>query len=129
MGGRQTHYDLTVTYEITRAGDIDILDEGVYASERYDSPIDALGDLGTFIQQNGGPDAWDVTDAHEIASCWLPEGEGTEVAYHAHLELVTEPDDFRWAPYRTARRLAMLTWRRLESANFGTLQRRAGGAA
>ena len=128
MGGRQTYYDLTVIYEITRAGDIDILHEGVYANGRYDSPTDALGDLGTFVQQNGGPDAWDEIDPYEIASCWLPEGEGTEVAYHAHLELVTEPDDLRGAPSRTTRRLAMLTWRRLEAANFGTLRRRAGGA-
>jgi hypothetical protein len=123
MGGRRTRYDLTVTYAITPAGDIDILDEGVYASDRYDSPTDALGDLGLFIQQNGGPDAWDETDPYEVVSCWLPDGEGTEVSYHAHLERVTETDDLGWAPHRTTRRLALLTWRRLGAANFGRLRR------
>src|SRR5262245_13204692 len=88
-----------------------------------DSPTDALGDLGLFIQQNGGPDAWDETDPHEIASCWLPGGEGTEIAYHAHLELVSETDDLGWAPHRTTRQVAMLTWRRLDAANRGALQR------
>jgi len=75
MGDRRTRYELTVTYAVTRTGDIDILDEGVYAIEPYESPTDALGDLGHFIRQTG------------------------------------------------VRRPAMLTWRRLDAANRGALQR------
>ena len=75
MSGSTTYYDLTVTYAVTPADDIDILDEGTYARDRYDSPTDALGDLARFISDNGCPDAWSETDPYEVASCWLPYGE------------------------------------------------------
>jgi hypothetical protein len=80
MSGRRARYELKVSYEITHADDIDILDGGEYAHELYGSPLDALGDLGHFISQNGGPDAWDELNPHEIASCWLPDGPHTEIA-------------------------------------------------
>jgi hypothetical protein len=57
-----THYDLTVTCAVTPADDIDLLAEGTYARDRYDSPADALGDLACLIRDNSGRDAWSETD-------------------------------------------------------------------
>jgi hypothetical protein len=98
MGSRGIYYDLTVTYAVTPADDIDILDEGTYARDRYDSPADALGDLGRFIRDNGGPDAWSETGPYEVASCWLPYGEGTEIAYSARMDRVAVTGNHSWAP-------------------------------
>jgi hypothetical protein len=111
-----------VSYAITRAEDIDILDEGEYAQELHDSPLVALGDLGDLISQNGGPDAWDEIPENEIASSWLPHGPGTEISYHARLERVTTTDEAGWTQ-PIDRQPAGLTWGRLEAANLGALRR------
>jgi hypothetical protein len=122
MSGRRAQYELKVSYEITHADDIDILGEGEYAHELYGSPLDALGDLGHFISQNGGPDAWDELTPYEIASCWLPDGPHTEIAYHARLDRVTTTDDQGWTR-EVDRQPASLTWGRLNAASFGVLRR------
>lgn len=126
MGTRGTYYDLTVTYAVTPADDIDILDEGTYMGDRYDSPADALGDLGRFIRDNGGPDAWSEIGPYEVASCWLPYGEGTEISYSARMDRVAVAEDHSWAPCRIKQQPALVTWGRLNAASRGTLRRQPG---
>jgi hypothetical protein len=120
-----THYDLTVTYAVTPADDIDILNEGTYARDRYDSPTGALGDLASFIRDNGGRDAWSETDPYEVGSCWLPYGEGIEISYSAWMDRVTVVEDQRSTPSRTGRQPALVTWGRLNAASFGALRSQA----
>jgi hypothetical protein len=88
MASEDTRYDLRVFYSVTRADDI--LDEGLYAQDLYTTPTAALGDLGLFIRDNGGPDRWDAIDQHEVGSCWLRHGQDTEVSYHARLDRVID---------------------------------------
>lgn len=121
MQSSRTYYDITVNYAISRADDIDVIAEGEYARERHDSPTDALNDLGRFIRRNGGAQCWSETDSHEVGSCWLPDGDGTDISFQARLERVTVRDH-GFGPYHTTREPAVLTWRRLNAASFGTLQ-------
>jgi hypothetical protein len=121
---KRTRYDLQVFYEVTRADDIDILDEGVYARDEYDSPSAALDELGAFIQAHGGAEMWDEVDRYEVASCWLRHGPDTEIAYQARLERVTDFAVVTWAQPASSRTPAMLTWGRLSAATFGGLPRR-----
>jgi len=117
-----TSYDLQVFYSVTRADDIDIVEEGVYAQDRYRSPTEALGDLGHFIRENGGPDMWDEIDQYEVGSCWLQHGPGTEISYHARLDRVVE-QPLGTSPGAAGRTPAMVTWGRLNAATFGGLSR------
>jgi hypothetical protein len=121
----ETRYDLQVFYAVTRADDIDILDEGLYARDEYNSPTDALGDLGHFIRENGGPDMWDEIDQYEVSSCWLAHGEDTEISYHARLDRVTAVEVLAGTPPASKRTPTMLTWGRLNAASFGGLRRGA----
>ncbi len=123
MAADDTRYDLRVFYSVTRADDIDILDEGLYARDSYRSPTDALGDLGRFIRENGGPDMWDETDQFEVRSCWLRHGPDTEISYNARLDRVRDVGPGGWAQPES-RTPAMLTWGRLNAATFGGLSRR-----
>jgi len=123
MGSRATYYDLTVTYAVTPADDIDILDEGTYARDRYDAPADALGDLGRFIRDNGGLDSWSEVGPYEAASCWLPYGEGTEISYSVRMDRVVVAEDQGWAPCQIRQQAARVTWGRLNAASRGTLRR------
>jgi hypothetical protein len=117
-----TSYDLRVFYSVTRVDDIDILEEGVYAQDRYHTPTEALGDLGHFIRENGGPELWDEIDQYEVGSCWLRHGPGTEISYNARLDRVVEPP-LGTAPRAGSRTPAMLTWGRLKAATLGGLSR------
>ena len=110
MAAEDTSYDLQVFYSVTRADDIDILEEGLYARDRYSTPTAALGDLGRFIRENGGPDSWDEIDQYEISSCWLPHGGDTEISYHARLDRVTAVEAQIGTPPVAKRRPALLTW-------------------
>jgi hypothetical protein len=123
MAGDDTRYDLQVFYSVTRADDIDILDEGRCARDSYRSPTDALGDLGHFIRENGGPDMWDEIDQYEIGSCWLRHGADTEISYQARMDRVIDVAPGNWAPPASARTPAMVTWGRLNIATFGGLPR------
>lgn len=91
--------------------------------DRFDSPTDALGELGRFISDNGGPEAWSEIDPYEVASCWQPYGEGTEISYSARIERVTVTEGLGWAASRTSRQPVPVTWRRLNAATFGALRR------
>ena len=122
MTAEDTRYDLRVFYSVTRADDIDILDEGLYAQDLYRTPTAALGELGNFIRENGGPDLWDEIDQQEIGSCWLCHGPDTEISYHARLDRVTDAGPAGWAQPES-RTPAMLTWGRLDAATFGGLPR------
>jgi hypothetical protein len=123
MAAEDTSWDLQVFYSVTRADDIDILEEGLYVQDRYRTPTDALGDLGHFIREHGGPDFWDKIDQYEMGSCWLRHGEDTEISYYARLDRVVHvpPATLPRADTRTP---AMLTWGRLNAATFGGLPRR-----
>jgi hypothetical protein len=88
MAAEDTSWDLQVFYSVTRADDIDILEEGLYVQDRYRTPTDALGDLGHFIREHGGPDFWDEIDQHEVGSCWLRHG--PEISYQARLDRVID---------------------------------------
>jgi hypothetical protein len=116
-------YELIVTYALTPADDIDVFDEGMHWRESYGSSVDALSDLGTFIQNNGGASAWNQGDNYCVGSCWLPEGEGIEVSYQTRLDRIHRTDGQRWTPLAEERRPALLTWRRLDAANGGSLRR------
>jgi hypothetical protein len=122
MAADDTSYDLRVFYSVTRADDIDILEEGLCAQDRYRTPAAALGDLGHFIRENGGPEMWDEIDQYEVGSCWLRHGPGTEISYHARLDRVVEPP-LGTSPRGASRTPAMLTWGRLNAATFGGLSR------
>jgi hypothetical protein len=117
-----TSYDLRVFYSVTRADDIDIMEEGVYAQDRYRTATAALGDLGHFIRNNGGPELWDEIDQYEVGSCWLRHASGTEISYHARLDRVVE-GPLGTSPRATSRTPAMLTWGRLNAATLGGLSR------
>lgn len=122
MPDDDTSYDLQVFYAITRADDIDILERGLYARERYRTPTDALGDLGRFIRQTGGADLWDEIDQYEVGSCWLHHGPDTEISYHARLEIFSDAPAGT-SPQAANRTQAVLTWGRLNAATFGGLPR------
>ena len=122
MPDRRTRYDLQVFYEVTRADDIDVLDEGLYARDEYESPAAALGELGAFIRAHGGAELWQEVDAYEVASCWLRHGHDTEIAYQARLDRVTAIDDDRWPP-RLTRTPALLTGERLSMADPDAVRR------
>jgi hypothetical protein len=126
MPEKRTRYDLQVFYEVTRADDIDILDEGLYAREEYGSRSAALDELGLFIQSHGGVEMWEDVDGFEMASCWLRHGPNTEIAYQARLDRVTSMDD-DWRRSRTTRAPAMLTWNRLSAASPGFKRRDLAG--
>jgi hypothetical protein len=119
---KRTRYDLQVFYEVTRADDIDIEDEGMYAREEYESPSAALDELGLFIQSHGGEEMWEDVDGFEMASCWLRHGPDTEIAYQARLDRVTSMDD-DWPRSPMTRAPAMLTWKRLSAASPGFKRR------
>jgi hypothetical protein len=119
----RTRYDLQVFYEVTHADDIDILDEGLYARDEYDSPSAALDELGAFIQAHGGAEMWDEVDRYEVASCWLRHGPDTEIAYQARLERVMAIDGGDWLAPRLSRTPALLTWKRLSAASPGVMRR------
>ena len=126
MGTRGTYYDLTVTYAVTPADDIDILDEGRYGRDRYDSPADALDDLGLFIRDDGGPDARSEAGPYEVASCWLPYGEGTEISHSARMDRVVVAGPRLGAiSDRTAARPRDVD--RLNAASLGILGRQPAG--
>lgn len=124
MAAKDTRYDLQVFYLVTRADDIDILDEGLYAQDHYSTATEALGDLGHFIRENGGPDMWDEVDQYEVGSCWLRHGPDTEISYQARLDRVIDVAPETRAQPASTRTPAMLTWGRLSAATFGGLPRR-----
>lgn len=117
-----TSYDLQVFYSVSRADDIDIVEEGVFSQDRYRTPTDALGDLGHFVRENGGPELWDEIDHYEVSSCWLRHAPDTEISYHARLDRVVE-QPLETSPRVASRTPAMLTWGRLNAATFGGLSR------
>jgi hypothetical protein len=114
MAAEDTSWDLQVFYSVTRADDI--------AQDRYRTPTDALGDLGHFIREHGGPDFWDEVDHYEVSSCWLRHGPDTEISYQARLDRVIDVPPGT-SPKAATRTPAMLTWGRLNAATFGGLPR------
>lgn len=112
-------YRVTVFYSVTRADDIDIVDEGVELRKEFDTLGGALDELAFFVRDF---DDWGDGDGR-ISSCWMPYEPGLEVSYMAMLEAVdTEPfwldrgTAWQHVGQRTTERELNLTVRRVRAA-------------